>query len=81
MLNLATCQAEYFIAQKDAVLLFLLLPMQFYRPTTRNPLASPRRHLRRIPQSRNPAAAKEEAGYEKPATFNSAIGRTPVTFH
>jgi len=36
-----------------------------------------------VAQSRNPAAAalKEEAGYEKLATFNSAIGRTPVTFH
>lgn len=32
-------------------------------------------------KSPRPPVPKEEAGYEKPATFNSAIGRTPVTFH
>lgn len=39
-----------------------------------------RRHLHGIPRKVE-IAWLAEAGYGKPATFSSAIGRTPVTFH
>lgn len=47
---------------------------------SRVPVGYLRRHLHGIPRKVE-IAWLAEAGYGKPATFSSAIGRTPVTFH